>query len=258
MTGRIQHIHLYRDDPVAAGKIQVWRGWTAHTEPGKGSVFIEEGTLGGTTKRTEIGASLINGDPTDYLQSLILDKPGGWTVSLLSEEMRIASDRVGQRLFQFNAITKMDRGKKAQQLMQALDLLRDEGGEESIEWLDTKTLEALVKEPATGFRAPVQIGRDTCEIRVMGNRNTVLSADVRIGSLAETLLLMLAATQRDGMHITVTDENAKAIASPIQHLRDNPMNLPDWVRELGYRAGVFARGLRFTSASAQPMPMVLL
>lgn len=257
MTPRIQHIHLRRNDPVAAGRTQVWRGWTAHTEPGKGSVFIEEGTLGGTTKRTEIGESLIGGDPTDYLHNLILEKKD-WRITLLSDEMRCASDRVGQRLFQFNASCKEDRGHKAQRLLQVLDVLREEGGEESIEFLDPATVKALTNLPLTGFRAPVQIGRDTCDIRVMGNRNTVLSADVRIGSLAETLLLILAVTQRNGMTITVTDENATALDSPIQHLRDNPTAMPEWVQELGYRAGVFSRGLRYTRVNAQPMPMVLL
>lgn len=240
--GTVQRIHLERDDPVAPGRVQVWRGWTTLTGPGQGSVTFEEGQLGGNLKVTEIGQECIGGDPTAHLGQMILDRTqGGWKVVMISDELRYTS-QTERRLFQFTAPHKTMSKQLAWFLIERIERMRLGGGESSIDWL---TRPSFNDETLTmGFRAPVQVGLDAVEIRIRGDKPVVLSADVPMGSLMETLLLVLAgSTQLPGSAV-VTDDQGIPIGDVRAWFRDRTPWMPAWLEDMGVMEGSVRRAPR--------------
>lgn len=247
----IQRIHLERDDPVAPGRTQVWRGWTQLTEPGKGSVFVEEGHFGQCLRVTEHGQESMGCDPVEFLGKMILSRGADerWEISLLSSEARYSTRSRGRRLFQFSPPTKSGAPELARFLVSAIRDCEDVGGQSSIDWLTRPRTwdEDLVP----GFRAPVQVGLDMIEIRVKGDHKAVvLSADIEIGSAADTLLLMIAACSGLPGRVAIADEQGVTV-DPMQHLRALPSNTPDWLEEFGCERGVVTRKPRLKTRQSK-------
>jgi len=238
----IHRIHLERDDPVASGRTQVWRAWTDLDEPGKGTVVVEEGTLGGTLKTTQHGHEAMGKSPEEFLDDLIESRVNQdmWELRFFSDRPRYKSQSKGQRYFQFKPPTKSGAPELARYIINCVRQCEDLGGMTSIDWLTRPRThdEDLVM----GFRAPVQIDHEQFEIRVKGDSQAVvLSADVEIGSIAETLLLMIADAPGLPGTVAITDDAGIPLKKDSFLNGAMPQGTPVWLEEFGVERGALKR-----------------
>ncbi len=224
----VQRIHLEREDPLALGKTQVWRGWTILSGDGTGTVCTEEGYLGGNLKVTQIGRDEVGGDPTSFLGQMIQAKAAddGWKIAMLWDEVRFDVP-MERRLFQFSANTKQEAGKMAEALIERFNQCRVLGGAEAIDW--TTRPDWASTELVMGFRAPVQVGHDSVEVRVRGDKPVVLSADVPAGYLLDTMLLLFAADRSLPGKVLITNDKGVPLGDSRQFLIQDQPEMPLWL-----------------------------